>query len=339
MIEKIWYSLAMTKSTKTLFVTGFTRATKYQELSQRLIASFNEFGLNYLAMSFDPKETWEQNCSLKPSIIQKAMSIHDGPVVWIDADAELVSYPYELLSVEESFDFAARSEQGEKGNVIFSGTVWVSGSDTSKSFVQEWISQCDSNPNQCDQTSLLAVADRYARANLTAQSCYISELDGQIDSPCVYHHPTQHSKSHGLSRDVEFYKDFSAWLSTVATDVNIDGQSTDMSRFLSLYMDLSRNPNGAVAVDAREIKDAHHFMIDQLHEWVEQKTAPQKAAFMLDHAGEKPTVLDVKNLLNGWMILTKQSKISSEQIATSIPGASLWLFDFSSANHEATTVP
>jgi len=327
----------MAKAANTMFVTGFTRATKYQHLSERLLKSMNEFGLNYLAMSYEPSLEWTENCAVKPSLIEKAMKVHDGPVVWIDADAELISYPYEMLSVpEDSYDFAARevSETGE--SKYLTSSIWFSGSENSKAMVQKWSKFCGENRQESDQENFAKVATSYSGFKLSKQSCFVPEIDSEFDSPSVVHQPINLvNKDRGQKQDLQFYKHLSEWLSTVASAVNIEGQSTQMSNALSLYMDLTRAGNAAVAVDTCEMKDGLDYLVEQLYEWEDNEAYPKRAAFMLSHIGERPTVLDVKKQLEDTFDFASKRMT---QEATSIPGKSLWLFDFQSADPEASTV-
>jgi hypothetical protein len=327
----------MTKASETMFVTGFTRATKYQLFAQRLTKSLDEFGLNYMSVSYEPHLTWEQNCCMKPSLIEKAMKFHDGPVVWVDADAELLAYPYELLNIDrDAYDFSAREIVKPQGPVILSGCMWFSGSDESKQFVSDWVAACQKNQDVCDQSNLQNVANHCCKGELSPGSCFIPDIDGSADTATVYHHPLNVvNKSRGQMQHLQFYKHLSDWLSTVATHVNIDGKSTAVSRCLSLYIDLTRNTTGSVVVDTTEMKDGIEYLIDQLNEWHEESSRPKRAAFFLNHVGDNPSVLEVAARIN------KDAEHSFDcmsQEATSIAGKSLWLFDFASADHETATV-
>lgn len=84
-------------------ISFFTVGTPYEEEVQRLRASCERFGLDYLIAAKEPRNSWVQNCAMKGPFVLEQLERAQRPVLWIDADGEVVA-PLDYF-VDAGFDF------------------------------------------------------------------------------------------------------------------------------------------------------------------------------------------------------------------------------------------
>jgi hypothetical protein len=89
----------------TPFPTVISFATEqYAGHLERLVRSLEGFGLPHHVVQQKSRGSWVSNCNLKPAFIAKELVTREAPVLWLDADAEVVQYP--ALFEGPDFDFA-----------------------------------------------------------------------------------------------------------------------------------------------------------------------------------------------------------------------------------------
>ncbi len=77
--------------TMPLFISYFT--PEYHRHAQRLISSLNTYELEHEVMPIEGFGKWKLNCLHKAEFIRTTIQAFERPVVWVDADAELMKYP------------------------------------------------------------------------------------------------------------------------------------------------------------------------------------------------------------------------------------------------------
>lgn len=119
-------------------VTSFyTTGTGYeQEAKDRLIPSLERFGIPYDIVGIASKGPWERNIYEKAQVILDAMErVGWGVnVVWLDADAEVVSYPKLFGELMCDFAFHAR----EPAFNLSSGTMFFANRHAGRALVEHW---------------------------------------------------------------------------------------------------------------------------------------------------------------------------------------------------------
>ena len=112
----------------TFIVTSFyTIGNGYEdEAKQRLIPSLEKFGIPYDVVGIASKGPWRRNIYEKAQIILDAMQRvgYGVDVVWLDADAEVVSYPKLFNELKCDFAYHARgpSKRLSSGTMFFRNT-------------------------------------------------------------------------------------------------------------------------------------------------------------------------------------------------------------------------
>lgn len=110
---------------------------------------------------------------------------HPGrPIVWLDADARVRRPPSLFDSLD--CDVAAHWKDGEE---LLSGTLYIGANDTATELLQEWLTDCQSNPGEWDQRCLQAVLNSSRRFRIqTLPADYTAIFDaGMSDHPVIEH--------------------------------------------------------------------------------------------------------------------------------------------------------
>ena len=122
----------------TFIVTSFyTAGTGYEkEAKERLIPSLEKFGIPYDIVGIASKGPWRRNIYEKAEIILNAMQRvgYGVAVVWLDADAETVSYPKLFNELKGDFAYHARGPSKR----LSSGTLFFKNNAAARLFVLGW---------------------------------------------------------------------------------------------------------------------------------------------------------------------------------------------------------
>lgn len=115
--------------------------TSYSSAASRLKASCEKFGIpnQIIASAFNDVTPgdWRRNTFAKPEFIRSQMERIPGPVLWLDADAEIMRPPLLLNDLLESgFSISAYSRIPGK---IRSGTIWFANDKITKGILDRWI--------------------------------------------------------------------------------------------------------------------------------------------------------------------------------------------------------
>ncbi len=82
-------------------ISFFTVATPYEAEVERLRSSCRRFGIEAQILGIPSDGAWVHNCSRKARFICDRLDRLGTPVLWVDADAEIVRRP----EIFESADF------------------------------------------------------------------------------------------------------------------------------------------------------------------------------------------------------------------------------------------
>lgn len=125
----------------------------YSAEAQELLLTLGEFNLPADVRSMPDAGSWVKNCGMKAGYVREMMREHpDRPVVWVDADGRVKSYP--LLFDSLTCDFAAHWRHGVE---LLSGTLFFSGTEAATDLADDWIAECRRHPDVWDQKCLEAV--------------------------------------------------------------------------------------------------------------------------------------------------------------------------------------
>lgn len=164
---------------------------KYESYMGRLRRSLAALGCDSYTEVREDRGSWERNCNQKPEFIFEQLAARRKPIIWLDADAELMAVP-ELFR-DAQFDFAVcnRKDLG-----FGSGTLYFS--PRALHLVALWRELALRKPKLWDQRLLESAWHSLVECKLepTTQWLPISYLT-KIDNPegaVVLHH--QASRTH-----------------------------------------------------------------------------------------------------------------------------------------------
>lgn len=153
----------------------FTPDGPYPQMAARLERSCKRFGLNHLIAEVESQGSWIKNVAQKAAYILRWARSLGGPVLWIDADGELVGAP-ELL-YDRSADFAVYADakprkwkpigRDEKLELpldwpgspkwFLTGTLYFGATPHALAFLEEWAREAAERPRAYQQLLLQEV--------------------------------------------------------------------------------------------------------------------------------------------------------------------------------------
>lgn len=181
-----------------LYVSFYT--PDYFKQAERLEASLRALKLPYYIMARKDCGTWVKNCALKPGFILEMMAANPGrPIVWLDADAEVLKVPDFGRMYDSIVDVARCKYAWWNGKTeVLSGTLWFNCSPAAMHLLASWEVQGHFEPEKWDQHTLETVLDSTMAvvADLPVEYCFISDLHREQHpdmDPVIVHY--QHSRT------------------------------------------------------------------------------------------------------------------------------------------------
>jgi hypothetical protein len=143
----------------------YTADTEYEEIVLNLQDSLTQLRLEHEIYKKENQGSWEKNCQLKAGVILESLEKQDKDVVWIDADAVVLSSPifFEGLDTDMSFHRTKRSDK--PWLELLSGTVFFKNNGLTKTVVREWV-ELNSLNSELDQENLKQVVDKHPELNI-----------------------------------------------------------------------------------------------------------------------------------------------------------------------------
>jgi hypothetical protein len=128
----------------------------YGEVAGRLEKSLKDQEVEYQLTPLPPFRNWLEGVGHKAKFILSEIERLQTPVVWIDSDAVVHSYPSLFDELEEnSIDFAAHFRNDKRyRNELLSGTLFFNYSIDSLALLRRWIEIQRLKPDMWDQRTL-----------------------------------------------------------------------------------------------------------------------------------------------------------------------------------------
>ena len=140
-----------------LIISFYTRDTPYELEAQRLITSLKRFNLPFHVEEVENKGSWVKNCNFKAEFCKNMLKSSEVPIVWLDCDAEVCSYPH-LFNDLSNYDLAvATSHKPSNPGEILSGTLFFNKTDGAELVLDCWVRECGCNEGRWDQKNLQKV--------------------------------------------------------------------------------------------------------------------------------------------------------------------------------------
>ena len=111
------------KSTFPLIVTAYTITSHlgdyYKRCVTRLVRSCIKFDLSHLVLPLQQQANWDAGCSTKIVVIQQLLRQLNRPLLWLDADGEILSYPTLLDNINCEMALASAGAHWLTGTLYF----------------------------------------------------------------------------------------------------------------------------------------------------------------------------------------------------------------------------
>lgn len=148
-----------------IFLNAHSPDDLYREQAKRLIASCATFGLDLRVYEYLDLGSWQANAQYKAYFLFKMRQAFDGPLVWLDADAEIVRFPglfFELAGEAESDKSRVTSDESPATRVtrhsspvtdidfaghwlgdreLLSGTLWLGDTPACSELLARWVEE------------------------------------------------------------------------------------------------------------------------------------------------------------------------------------------------------
>ena len=185
-------------------VAYYTMATGYEQEAEFLRQSLKPWGLSRDIVAVPNLKSWQKNTQYKARFILDMLRKHaPRPILYVDADAQIVQYPRFVRGLEASADLAVHwRDRGEGRRELLSGTIWLSQERASYNLMERWIAENAANPDTWDQRtleSILRSGDWKGRVvDLPPEYCAIFD-QAMCEVPVIEHYQA----SRRLKADVE----------------------------------------------------------------------------------------------------------------------------------------
>jgi predicted O-methyltransferase YrrM len=134
-----------------LVISFYTPDNEYKDWVKTLIASCKKFGLEHeiTEVNLAALKTWHARCAHKGKFMYFAMKRHNRPLLWLDADSEIVAH-LDIFD-DPDFDFAANA--GLSGT-LRSGTVYAA--PAARKLLRITANLCHSRPGLAHEKNMHA---------------------------------------------------------------------------------------------------------------------------------------------------------------------------------------
>lgn len=172
-------------------VSFYTIGTDYEAEAQRLIESCERFNLPYRVEPVPNLGTWQRNTQHKAEFLRWMRSELTGPIVWLDADAEVKCYPALFAEITDADVAVHYRAKGKGKRELLSGTVWFAETVEARNLLDRWVETNRRNPKRWDQSTLAdAIRDLPGVLvhELPAPYCLIFDRMRRLGPPVILHH-------------------------------------------------------------------------------------------------------------------------------------------------------
>jgi len=172
-------------------VVAYATHGPYEKESERLLASLRKIkDLHYQVDYVASVGTWVRNTNIKPRFIRCALKQNTAPVLYVDADAEIMRDPTEYVEdLIERCDVAAC----HRGKELLSGTLFFNYTPAALALLDDWVWESNTKPEVWDQKNLQSVIERkndIKFEEMPTSYCYINDgrLMAPVQDPAILHH-------------------------------------------------------------------------------------------------------------------------------------------------------
>lgn len=130
-----------------------------------LSQALDRLGITYFIAKDESNDSWQESGGVKAGFIQNLWKESDVPVVWLDINTAIRSFPMWFSSVEADFAAPCKATTGPRGKVLSlcGGALWFNKSPLARELLDEWVQQCQEEAGLSDDSNL---ASAWQKLNL-----------------------------------------------------------------------------------------------------------------------------------------------------------------------------
>jgi hypothetical protein len=170
-----------------LIIAYYTLGNHYQQLSENLKKSCQEFNLPLFLKPIEDLGSWEKNTHYKANFISDCLEGFSEDLVYVDVDAEFKRYPYLFESLDCDIAYRTENFRWRKDEAL-SGTIFLGNNDEVRSLVNLWKSINELTP------AIRNKPDTWEQANLQRATQQSPEIIYE-NLPPEYTYIFDHTKS------------------------------------------------------------------------------------------------------------------------------------------------
>ena len=167
----------------TTYITYATGPGYVDEMAG-LVETLRQHKLNYIACYEDDAGSWVDNCARKPHFLARMRAALRGPMIWLDADARVMSPPSWPLGYDFGYHLFRNHE-------VLSGTLYIGDTPGARDLLQRWCTAMDNAAGLWDQRTLAqvlqAAPDTWRVARLPESHACIDKYHTPGVEPVIWH--------------------------------------------------------------------------------------------------------------------------------------------------------
>ncbi|HSX26362.1 MAG TPA: hypothetical protein VLE89_05075 [Chlamydiales bacterium] len=129
--------------TQPIVISYFTRATPYEKDAAQLKASCEKVGVEYSIEGIDSFGKWHEHICYKPTFIHQKLKELKRPLLWVDADGELVQKPILFSTLDCDLSLRCFDQlPPDHPCYLLTSTVYFNYNPITLSLTQLWAEEC-----------------------------------------------------------------------------------------------------------------------------------------------------------------------------------------------------
>jgi|GEM_PF-3160029 len=133
-------------------ISFYTENTLYELEAKILQESCETLKLPYYIKGVENLGCWEINTAFKAGFIKRCLEHHKGPILWVDADGELLKKPTGFTG---SIGIPIKPDLSQDHPLkISSSTLYFDYRKPAIEFLESWAQKCEKAPYQCEKHHL-----------------------------------------------------------------------------------------------------------------------------------------------------------------------------------------
>ena len=171
---------------KAIVISFYTEGTGYEQEAERLRKSLEALdGVEWIIEKVPNRGSWKANTYFKADFMRETLFRLDRPVLWVDADAAVLSYPSLIDEIEADIGVHFRHQSTQ------SGTVYLEPTEATRLLMDNWVELNREFPDRIMPQENLYRAIRKTPDlrvyKLPREYCCIFDWDSSVQSPVIRH--------------------------------------------------------------------------------------------------------------------------------------------------------